>query len=140
MITNPNGTKRFEDTDLVYTSVFNAALDSFDKVAITANAIGITQSPQTIFSFTPSNLFNNNLSVSFYLRITSNCTLSASINYTDSSGAQQFDILNNFYFSSPDSYSFSPIFISTISQPVSMTVSCSSTSSSAYVSTSVAYF
>lgn len=140
MITNPNGTKRFEDADLVHTSVFNTALDSFDKVAITQNAVGVTQNPQTIFSFTPSNLFNNNLSISFYLRIASNCTLSASINYTDSSGAQQFNILDNFYFSSADSYAFSPIFISTTSQPVSMTVSCSSTLSVAYVSTSVAYF
>lgn len=140
MITNPNGTKRVQDADLVYTSVFNDVFDSLDKVAITKHNIGVTQSPQTIFSFTPSSLFNNNISVAFYLRLTAGCTISASINYTDDGGAQQFNILNNYYFSSAESYSFSPIFISTTNQPISLSVSSSDISNAVYVSTTASYY
>ncbi len=140
MITNPNGTKRVQDTDLVYTSVFNQVFDSLDKVAVTINNAGVTQSPQTIFSFTPSNLFNNNISIAFYLRLTVGCTISATIDYEDDGGPQEFKILNNYYFSSPDSYSFSPIFISTTNQPISLSVSSSELSGVVYVSTTASYY
>ncbi len=139
MITNPNGSKRFEDSDLVHTSVFNTLLDSFDRVAITKNTVGITQSPQQIFSFTPSNLFSNNLSISFYVRTTAQCTLSATLSYTDDSTFQNYSIINNYNFTSADSYTFSPIYIATVAQPVTLTVSTGSTSGVVYVSASAIY-
>lgn len=140
MITNPNGSKRFQDSDLVHTSVFNTVLDSFDRVAITKNNIGVTQSPQEIFSFTPSNLFTNNLCISFYVRTTAQCTLSATLSYTDDSTFQNYTIINNYNFISPDSYTFSPIYISAINQPVTLQVSCGNTSGVAYISSSAVYF
>lgn len=140
MITNPNGSKRFEDSDLVHTSVFNTLLDSFDRVAITRNNVGVTQSPQQIFSFTPSNLFTNNLCISFYVRTTAQCTLSATLSYTDNGSVQNLAILNNYNFTSADSYSFSPIYIATANQPVTLTVSSGNTSGVAIVSSSAVYF
>ena len=139
MITNPNGSKRFQDSDLVHTSVFNTLLDSFDRVAITKNNIGITQSSQQIFSFTPSNLFSNNLSISFYVRTTAQCTLSATLSYTDDSTFQNYSIINNYNFASADSYTFSPIYISSVSQPVTLTVATGNTSGVVYVSASAVY-
>lgn len=140
MITNPNGSKRFQDSDLVHTTVFNTLLDSFDRVAITKNAIGITQSPQQIFSFTPTNLFNSNLCISFYVTTPAQCTMSATLAYTDSNSTQTLMILNNYNFSGADSYSFSPVYIAASNQPVTLTVSSSDTSGNVSISSSVIYF
>lgn len=141
MITNPNGSKRFQDSDLVHTTVFNTVLDSFDRVAITKNNIGVTQSPQQIFSFTPSNLFTNNLCISFYVNTTAQCALSATLSYSDNSGVQTINILNGYTLSSPNSYSFSPIYISaTNNQPVSLTVYSGNTTGAVTVSSSAVYF
>ena len=139
MITNPNGSKRFEDSDLVHTSVFNTLLDSFDRVAVTKSNIGVTQYSQQIFSFTPSNLFNNNVCISFYVNTAAQCTLSATINYSDTNGVQTINILNG-YTLSANSYSFSPIYISTVNQPISLTVSSGNTSGAITISSSAVYF
>lgn len=135
MITNSNGTKRLEGTDLVLVDNFNQVFDSLDNIKLNLKNISINQNNQHIFDIgLPQN--ENNISINIYLKVLTPCNITLLISYNDGTGTKTYNILNNEYFASTGSYSFDPLFIMCNNSTVSL-IASSSSANSASISCSV---
>lgn len=135
MITNSNKTIRFEDSDLVTTSIFNQALSSLDRTLLTIKNVVITTNNQMIANFTSS--LTDNIALFINLKTLEDCIVDIRINYQDSFGAQQYVLLNNYNLKNPDTYSFNPFYIS-INQgtPITIIVNSNKLNSKVFISAS----
>lgn len=113
MITNPNKTIRFQDSDLVTTSIFNQALSSLDRIIMTIDNVSVSSGQQTICSFNSG--LTNNISIFLSIKVLQSSNVDIKLNYENSLGNQQYEIVDNFNFS-PDTYSFNPVYINVLPQ------------------------
>jgi hypothetical protein len=135
MITNSNGTKRLEGTDLVLVDNFNQVFDSLDNTKLKLNNISINQNNQHIFD-TSLSQNHNNISINLYLKILSPCTVTLYLTYSDNQIVKTYNILSSEYFQSSGEYSFDPIFFVCDNSAVSL-IASSSVQNAALVNCSV---